>query len=98
MACSIAFSNSRTLPGQLYCISKARASGAIPLKPRLHLAAYLLAKYMASKGMSSRCSRSGGEGAQNRLQQAYTYGRDPTALIGSFNVLFRSPTTSDLGC
>ncbi len=36
MARSMAFSNSRMLPGQWYCIKQARAPGEIPLTLRLH--------------------------------------------------------------
>ena len=41
---SIAFSNSRTLPGQSYRVKQALASGEIPITCRLHFRLYFAAK------------------------------------------------------
>ncbi len=57
---SITFSNSRTLPGQSYCIRR-RTSPSVSRSSRLSLRPSLCTKCAASSGMSSRRSRSGTE-------------------------------------
>ena len=54
------FSNSRTLPGQLYEQNRASASGVIPSTCRLYSRLSLLRREFNSGGISSRRSRKGG--------------------------------------